>query len=140
MTSAHHDYGKTVLAAATEGTAILDSGALKIDYGAGWQAVIGGVVGDIAVEFEYRDGRPARGTVMDLICHPYAKKLLALMPTNIRKVEINAVQCRTIFERWCPPGSFRVVVFAGTGGKPMLKLDAATLAAALRELAKPSQV
>jgi hypothetical protein len=130
----NHDYGREVLAIATDGAAKRGDSALRIDYGAGWQVQLGGFVGDIAIEFDHRAGRLARGAVLDLIYHPYPKKLLALIPADIPNIKITAAKCRNIFERFCPPGSFQVIALAGTGIRPMLEKDAAIIAAALRVL------
>lgn len=135
MASANRDYGREVLAIATGNTASHDSDAGRIDYGAGWQVELAGVVGDVVVEFEHRDGKPVRGAVLDLICHPCPRKLLVLIPANIGKIDVAAAQCRNIFARFCSPGSFQVVVFTGTAAKPEIETDAAILAPALQGLA-----
>ena len=109
---------------------------VRIDYGAGWQVQLGGLVGEIVIEFVTRDARRARGAVLDMIYHPSPKMLLALIPaTGVPNIEVTAAQCRNIFERFCAHGSFQVVALAGTANKPMVEMDAAIIAAALRELA-----
>ena len=104
--------------------------------GRGRPARVSGVIGNnIAIEIEAQATRFVRGAVLDLICHPYPSKLLALLPV-MYNIEITAAQCRNIFGRFCPPGSFQVVVLAGTAERPKLEQDTSTLSAALYESAK----
>ena len=131
----HDEYGKRVLLEATGGTAVQYGASVEIDYGAGRPARIDGTVGDlVAVEIESRVSKQVRGAVLDLICHPYSKKLLALLPVHMSNPAVTAAQCRNILERFCPENSFRVVVLEGSGESPRLAEDTAIVAAALGEL------
>jgi hypothetical protein len=71
---------------------------------------------------------------MDLICHPYPKQLLILLPVHMNNPEITAEQCRNILSWFCSAGSFRVVVLKGSGSNRQLSEDAAVVAAALADL------
>ena len=131
----HDEYGKRVLLEATGGAAAQYGPSLEIDYGAGKPARIDGTVGEmVAVEVESRVSKQVRGAVLDLICHSYSKKLLALLPVHMGNPEVTAAQCRNILGRFCPEDCFRVVVLNGSGEDPRLDEDAATVAAALKNL------
>jgi len=128
------EYGKRVLHEATEGRAVLHGPSVEIDYGAGPPARVDATVGDIAIEIESRVSKQVRGAVLDLICHPYPKKLLVLLPDHMTNRGIAAEQCRNILERFCPDGFFRVLVLKGSGVNPQLDEDAAIMAAVLADL------
>lgn len=131
----HDEYGKRVLIEATGGAAKLFGSSVEINYGAGGPARIDGTVGgSIAVEIESRVSKQVRGAVLDLICHPHPKKLLALLPVHMGNPAVTAAQCRTILKRFCPLESFRVVVLSGSGEHPRLDEDVAIVAQALNEL------
>ena len=131
----HDEYGKQVLREATGGAAAQYGPSLEIDYGAGRAARIDGTVGDtIAIEIESRVSKQVRGAVMDLICHPHPKKLLALLPVHMSNPQITAEQCQNIFARFCPRDSFRVIVLEGTGEAPRLEQDAKFVKEALAGL------
>ncbi len=131
----HDEYGKKVLAEATEGAVALYGPAVEVDYGAGQPARIDGAVGEIvAIEVESRVSKQVRGAMLDLISHRFPRKLLVLLPVHMSNPEITAEQCRNIFVRFCARDSFRVVVLEGTGEVPQLERDAKTVKAALAEL------
>ena len=64
--------------------------------------------------------KQVRGAVLDLICHPFPKKLLVLLPVHMMNAEVTAEQCRNALARFCPAGSFQVVVLKGSGNHPRL--------------------
>jgi hypothetical protein len=131
----HDEYGKRVLREATKGQAALSGASVEIRYGAGQPARIDATVGgEIAVEIESRVSKQVRGALMDLICHPYPKQLLILLPVHMNNPEITAEQCRNILSWFCSAGSFRVVVLKGSGSNRQLSEDAAVVAAALADL------
>ena len=131
----HDGYGKRLLMQAAGNVAKLCGPSLEVDYGVGRPARIDGTVGGtIAIEFESRVSKQVRGAVLDLICHPFPKKLLALLPVHMSDPATTAVQCRNILRRFCPPDSFRVVVLKGSGEEPHDEHDAALLATAIAEL------
>jgi len=90
----HDEYGKRVLHEATEGRVVLYGRPIEINYGAGLPARIDAAIGDIAVEIESRVSKQVRGALLDLICHPYSKKLLVLLPVHMSNPMITAVQCK----------------------------------------------
>jgi hypothetical protein len=131
----HHDtYGKGVLRQAA-GAAFQGSGpAVRFRFGVcrGW-ADIDGVVGDrIAVEIESRNSKQVRGAVLDLIWHPYPKKLLVLLPAGSMS-DPCAEQCRYIFSRYLKVEDYRVILLSGTGIAAH-EGDAGKVRVALREL------
>jgi hypothetical protein len=130
----HDGYGKRVLLKATNGAAsIFRTPAHAVNYGAG-QAQIDVVVEDIAVEIAASTGKQVRASVLDLICHPYQKKLLVLMPSVSQMTSGTAQQCDNIIARFCPNTPFRVIVIRGSGNNPQLDHDGAIVASALAEL------
>ena len=129
-----YEYGKQVINEATEGLARFYGGSVEVSFGAGMPVHVAAAVGDIAVEIGAGASRALRGTVLDLICHPSAKKLLLLVPDQLVNTAATAEQCRNILGRFCPAGCFRVVVLKGNGGAPNLVEDAATVAGVLSGL------
>jgi len=133
-TGGHDEYGKWILREATGGHAALSGPSVEIDYGVGQPARIDATVDDVAVEIESRVSKQVRGAVLDLICHPHPKKLLLLLPVHMNNPEVTAEQCRKILKRFCPDGSFRVLVLKGSGNDPQLAEDRAVVAGALTDL------
>jgi hypothetical protein len=131
----HSDYGKHVMRAAA-GSAFEDWGAsVEVSYGAGSPARIDGTVGNlIAVEVESRVAKQVRGAVLDLISHPFPKKLLVLEPVHMHDPEGTAAQCRNILGRFLNAADFRVVVLRGSGDSPELAEDAALVRTVLTGL------
>ena len=133
----HDDYGQRVLREATSGSVERYGPGVEIDYGTDHPARIDGAFGNsIAIEVESRTGKQVRGAVLDLICHPYPKKLLVLLPMYMSSAVPD--QCRNILARFCRPDDFRVVLLRGTGKDSQLEWDAALVAEALRELKRPN--
>ena len=84
---------------------------------------------------ESRVPKKVRGAVLDLICHPFPKKLLVLLPVHMTNAKITAEQCRNALARFCPAGgSFQVVVLKGSGSHPRLAEDTAIIGSVLIEL------
>ncbi len=79
-----------------------------VDYGTSPCARIDGVVEQIALEIEARNGKQVRGAVMDLLWHTAPKKLLLLLAEHNNPS--TAAQCTKIFGRHLEPRYFRVVV------------------------------
>lgn len=105
---AHDSYGKLVLRQPA-GDAFIDSGsAVTISYGGRGGATIDGVVAErVAVEIESRVSKQVRGALLDLICHPYKKKLLVLLLVHISNPKLCASQCEYIFVKFVDPHNFR---------------------------------
>ena len=132
---AHDTYGKQVLRQAA-GAAFQDSGpSVKVKYGSRGGATIDGVVANsIAVEIESRAPKQVRGAVLDLICHPYSKKLLVLLPVHMSNPQLCAEQCKSILARFFSSSDYRVVVLNGSGNDPHLETDVKTIRSALANL------
>lgn len=132
---AHDEYGKRILLEATSGAVDQYGPGVEIDYGTEFPARIDGAVGEsIAIEIESRTGKQVRGAVLDLICHPYPKKLLVLLPVHMSNPVVIAEQCRNILTRFVSADDFRVIVLDGHGHDPKPERDVRTVAEALREL------
>ena len=95
----HEDYGKRVLARATNREVQFTGPSVHVDYGTKHPARIDATVGDIAVEMESRTAKQIRGAVVDLLLHPYRKKLLMIVPVHMQDQHVAAEQCRSIFQR-----------------------------------------
>jgi hypothetical protein len=131
----HDAYGKGVVRAAAGSRFVSDGPKININYGAGFGASIDGVVGEtIAVEIESRVSKQVRGAVLDLICHPYPKKLLILLPVHMQNPEITRRQCNNILERFLKPSGFRVVLLTGSGHQQCTETDIQLVRNALRDL------
>lgn len=130
----YDEYGKRVLYEATEGRAALHGPSVEIDYGAGPPAHIDATVGDIAIEIESIASDQVRAAILNLICHPYPRKLLVLLPDHLTGREIIAEQSRNILGRFYPEDGFRVLVLKGNAKTPRLTEDVAMTAAVLGDL------
>ena len=86
------------------------------------------------MEIESRTGKQIRGAVLDLMMHPYPKKLLMLIPEHMNSVVKTKVQCDHILDRYLNPDDFEVVVLNGTGGRPNLESDVLEVGRALTRL------
>lgn len=131
----HDDYGKQVLIGATDGACEFYSTDVEINYGAGLPARIDGAInGTIAVEVESRTSKQIRGAVLDLIFHPYPKKLLILLPVHMSNLEIAAKQCRFAMRRFVQDHDYEVIVLTGHGSEPRLAADVDLVRSAIRKL------
>lgn len=131
----HDDYGKKLLMQAAGEDFEQYGSSIEIDYGAGQPARIDGTVGtSIAIEIESRTAKQVRGAVLDLICHPYPKKLLILVPKHMQNPAATADQCVNIMRRFCSKDNFRVVVLKGTGDDHQFRSDTAIVKKAIKEL------
>lgn len=132
---AHDEYGKRVLLEAAGTSAVMEGKPIEVDYGAGQPARIdGAVAGQVAVEIESRVSKQVRGALMDLIFHPFPKKLVVLVPVHMSNPETTAKQCQFIMRRFSRETDFRVVLLMGSGIAPRLDTDSDTVRTALREL------
>ncbi len=131
----HDAYGKMVLRHAA-GSAFQDaSAAVFVAYGSRGGATVDGVVGDsVAVEIESRVSKQVRGAVLDLIYHPYPKKLLILLPVHMSNPTLCSAQCEHILARFLKAEDFRVVILQGSGRGSVLEGDAERVKSALAEL------
>ena len=131
----HDDYGKRILRESAGGAFDAYGASVEIDYGAGMPARIDGTVsGRVAVEIDSRTAKQVRGAVLDLLCHPYPKKLLLILPVHMSNAETTARQCRTALQRFLAESDFRVVVLHGHGSDQKPKEDVRIVRSALRQL------
>jgi hypothetical protein len=131
----HDDYGRRVLVRATNGAVERYGKSVEVDFGAGLPARIDGAVGgEIAVEVESRTSKQVRGAVLDLICHPYPKKLLLLLPVHMAQPEVTVRQSENILARFLSRDCFRILLLTGTGDDPKEDRDAPLVSRALSEL------
>jgi hypothetical protein len=134
---ANHDaYGKLIMRNAA-GDAFSDSGSLcMIRFGDdAARARIDGVVSNsIAVEIESRTPKQIRGAVLDLIFHPYPRKLLLIIAGHQNDARQAANQCRHILREEIGDENFQVVLLAGNGREHHQTGDVALVREALRRL------
>jgi len=110
----HDRYGKELLLKINNSSQ--NKEYCQFDYGDYGVACIDGVIIDkVAIEIESRVNKQIRGSLMDLICHPYTQKLLILMSVN--SVSNNAVkQAEYILEKFLnDTKNFKVVKLVGNG-------------------------
>ncbi len=136
----HDAYGRLIMRKAA-GEAFADGGpACIVAFGDdAARARIDGVVGDtVAVEVESRTPKQIRGAVLDLIFHPYPRKLLLVIAGHQNDARQAANQCRYIFERWVAPTNFQVVLLTGNGKEAHEAEDVLLVREALRALGQQS--
>jgi hypothetical protein len=130
----HDRYGKNVLNMAA-GHAFDEYLGVDVDYGAGRGARIDGAVnGTIAVEIDSRVSKQVRGAVLDLMLHPFPKKLLVLIPANMSDITTTAKQCVHILGTFLNRTDFEVVSLKRIGHDPQYELDIQLVKAALSKL------
>lgn len=102
--------------------------------GCGSSNIDGVVREEIAVEIESRTDKQVRGAVLDLVLHPFPKKLLVIVPAYTAKV--TRAQCEELLGRFLAREDYRVVELQGTGASedPPREADAALVRAAVAEL------
>jgi hypothetical protein len=124
----HHDrYGKSVLKLAM-GDEFSEHLGVCLEFCKGSTARLDGVVGTtVAIEIVSCVPKQFRGALLDLLLHPYPKKLMILLPANIGNAVSAKNQCDAILTRFLDPSNFRVVVLKGIGGFPALAKDAALI-------------
>jgi hypothetical protein len=101
--------------------------------GAGGAHIDGTVAGLVAVEVESRTPKQFRGALLDLILHPYPKKLLLLLDAYIGNRDIAVKQACAILGRFLEPTAFRVLVI----GADNLEAATGAIRTALSELGVP---
>lgn len=84
----------------------------------------------VAVEIESRVSKQVRGALLDLVCHPYPKKLLLLLPVHMN-APLCCAQCHSILARFVDPCEFRVVILEGSGENEAFEQDVALVREAL---------
>lgn len=136
----HDAYGKRVLHLAADPNFDGSREACRVDYGGAQKTggfIDGTARGCVAIEVESRTSKQVRGAVLDLICHPFPKKLLVLIDVHAYNTELLSQQCANIFDRFEPfvlAGSYRVVTLKGNGANDCCEEDAARVKSALNDL------
>ena len=96
----HDKYGKDVMEQAVASRFCSSGSPVQFNY-ANLKARIDGTVdSDIAVEIESRVFKQIRGAIMDLICHPYPKKLLILLPVHMTNPSEVCESCSHILSKF----------------------------------------
>jgi len=97
------------------GSAFVSGGdSVKVCYEGSVARIDGTVGSSVAVEIEARTEKQVRGAILDLICHPYEKKLLVLLDANMN-LETATRSSRGILGRFLDPTNFQVVPISGSG-------------------------
>jgi hypothetical protein len=130
----HDAYGKRLVRRAA-GVENVHSGVLsRVDLGgAGYAHIDCTICQQIAVEVESRTSKQVRGAVLDLIVHPYRKKLLLLLPAHMNAAKTK-IQCEFLLSRCIAQQDFRVVACDGTGTSPKHASDTKKVKRAIEEL------
>jgi hypothetical protein len=129
----HDQYGKALLKAAFPLGFVGSGPSVRVNYGHGGHARIDGVLnGDIAVEIESRASKQVRGALVDLLIHTASRKLLVLLPVHMANIQTTAQQCRYVLGKYLDQKEFLVIILTGTGAKPQLSGDIATVTKALK--------
>jgi hypothetical protein len=103
--------GKKLMATAA-GALYADEGpSVRFEFGpgAGTATIDGTVAGTVAVEIESRVPKQIRGALVDLIMHPYPKKLLLLIPIHSGNPKTAVNQAEVILRRFVGSDNCRVV-------------------------------
>ncbi len=132
----HDIYGKLLLRNLS-GYNFCENGIeTHINYGSGGPARIDGTIsGKVAVEIESRVSKQIRGAILDLICHPFPKKLLILLPVHMHNPEIALEQSVFILSKFIKKEDFQVILLKGTGNLGMYeKIDTITITECLNKL------
>ena len=131
----HADLGVGLLRLAA-GPLFIDSGpTVRIEFGpgAGYAQIDGTVAGLVAVEIESREPKQVRGAILDLLLHPFPRKLLVLLPVFTR--DSTPAQARAILGRFLAEDAFRVVAVTADYDESIDRLREA-----LSELGASSQI
>ncbi len=127
------DHWKRVIHEATNGGALLEDEADEVMYGPALVDKIDATFRDVAIEAAPDESKKVSGALLNLICHPYPRKLLILLPPH-KACGSSAGMSEAILSRLCRAGSYRVVLLNGGGEAAHFAGDAAIVAAALRAL------
>ena len=103
--------GKELMRRAAGSLFVDDGPSLTFEFGpeAGSARIDGTVGGLVAVEVESRVPKQIRGALVDLVLHPYPKKLLIVLPIHTGNPDTATKQARVILGRFLEPNTFRVV-------------------------------
>lgn len=92
----------------------------------------GTIDNSIAVEIESRANKQARGAVLDLLCHPYAMKLMVIIDKYGNDYTEN--QCNTILNKFCKQDAYKVIKLKGNGNSENIEEDVKIIKNAVTEI------
>lgn len=131
----HDKYGKRILEEGAGSAYTTCARSVRVDYGKGGYASVDGTVGSqIAVEIESRVSKQVRGALLDLVFHPYPKKLLILLPVHMNDPERTVAQCEHILARLLDGSDFRVALLHGHGSDYKNEIDIRIVRRAIDQL------
>src|SRR6185295_2447847 len=86
-----------------------DGPSVSFEFGpkAGRARIDGTVGGLVAIEIESRVPKQIRGAMVDLVMHPFERKLLLLLPIYIGNPTTAVNQARVVLGRFLQPDTFR---------------------------------
>ncbi len=129
--------GKTLMQQAAGPLFVRDGPSVSFSFGpeAGNARIDGTVAGVVAVEIESRALKQVRGALIDLLLHPYPKKLLLILPVYSGNAHTAVKQAQAILGRFLKDDAYRVVCVTD-------ELDGSieSIRTALRELGVPTGV
>lgn len=103
--------GKRLLRVAAGHLCDSSSAACQFSLGleSGTATIDGTVAGMVAVEIESRTPKQIRGALLDLLLHPFPKKLLIILPVHCGNERTALNQATSILGRYVEQRDFRVV-------------------------------
>lgn len=121
------DLGKKLMRGAAGSLFVDDGPSVRFDFGpeAGSARIDGTVAGVVAVEIESRVPKQVRGALVDLVLHPYPKKLLLLLLVHTGNPRTAVNQARIIMGRFLDSAAFRVVCATEDPGETVRAVRAA---------------
>lgn len=135
MTNIHDQYGKRILKMVA-GNAFSTSGeGVRVYFGSGSYARLDGVIKNkIVIEIESRVSKQIRGAILDLIMHPFSKKLMVLLPVHMTNPTMALNQCVHILNKFLEKDDFEVILLKGNGNNPNYENDSAKVSRVLSKL------
>lgn len=123
--------GKSLMQQAAGSLYVKEGPSVSFSFGpeAGKARIDGTVAGVVAVEIESRALKQVRGALLDLLLHPYPKKLLLILPVYAGNAATAVKQAQAILGRFLKTDVYRVVCVTDD-----LEESIEAIRAALREL------
>ncbi len=134
----HDIYGKKVLREAFKEDFNDHPDSISFGSQAGSFKIDGTIEGNIAVEIESRVNKQVRGAIVDIICHPFPKKLIIIIAKHSNQNIEN--QCKEILKRIAPNVCSKVVTLKGDGNNENIKEDSVIIKSTVDELKKAQPV
>ena len=128
----HDKYGKKVMQRAFGKTFNPNPGPISFGIDAGTFKIDGIIGEDIAVEIESLASKQARGAIVDIICHPFPKKLVVLIEKYGNKYTEN--QCRVLLDKFAPDVVKQVITLHGSGTNEKISDDVQAVKDAVEKL------